>query len=372
VSGTLLARADLRTPRLRVLAAGQPLAGVEWAEVTSNNHYGADHFALAVALGAAGPAGAAFWAATADIAIDVQFSLDGLAFISLLQGSVDTVELDPVRGTLRLDGRDRSAPLIETRTQETFANRTASEIAAILAGRHGLQAQVTATTTPVGRYYQAEHDRITLDQFSRATTEWDLLAFLARQEGFDLFVSGNTLFFQPQSPDGAAPLAVLTPADVTDLRCERALTLARDIEVTVKSWNSRQQNAFTQTARGPSRRQGGSGGGTGAGGPPQRYVFVQPNLTPDQALKLAQARLAELSRHERVVSITMPGELAITPRGRIALAGTGTAFDQSYYVDRIARRLHAHGGFTQHLRARNTSPASQATTPADIVGSVTN
>ena len=39
------------------------------------------------------------------------------------------------------------------------------------------------------------------------------------------------------------------PANVTSLRLERALTLARDIVVTVKSWNSRQQAAFTQTAR---------------------------------------------------------------------------------------------------------------------------
>ena len=33
----------------------------------------------------------------------------------------------------------------------------------------------------------------------------------------------------------------------------------------------------------------------------QRHVFVVPNLTPDEALKLAQQKLAELTRHERVL-----------------------------------------------------------------------
>ena len=60
--------------------------------------------------------------------------------------------------------------------------------------------------------------------------------FLAEQEGFDVFVSGTTLHFQ--SPAGPDVALTLSPDTVLDLRLERSLTLARDIEVTVKSWNS--------------------------------------------------------------------------------------------------------------------------------------
>jgi len=42
-----------------------------------------------------------------------------------------------------------------------------------------------------------------------------------------------------------ARLVPLRLTDAMELRLERALTLARDIEVVVKSWNTRQQNAFT-------------------------------------------------------------------------------------------------------------------------------
>ena len=187
----------------KVIANGQIVCGAMEAEVISNNYYAADRFRASVALGIDPWAGASFWASEPDILLDVQFSLDGGAsFVSLVQGVVDSVSIDPTLGLVRLDGRDLTSALIEARTQETFANRTSSEIASLLAQRHNLTPQVIATTTPVGRYYQSEHDRITLNQFSRTTTEWDLLVFLARQEGFDVFVQGQTLYFQPAAQAG--------------------------------------------------------------------------------------------------------------------------------------------------------------------------
>jgi phage protein D len=362
----LLPSSAWRSPALRLIANGQPIAGVIEAEVTANNHFATDRFSARIALGAGFVVMSRFWGATQQILVDLQFSLDGAGFRSLIQALVDSVVLDPVAALVRIEGRDLTAPLIETRTQDAFANRTSSEIATLLAQRHGLIPAVTTTTTPVGRYYQNEHDRITLNQFSRATTEWDLLVFLARQEGFDVFVQGTTLFFQPAQQ--ATDLIVLRTTDLSELRLQRSLTLARDIEVTVKSWNSRQKTAFSQTAKASGRRSPGAGG---IGPPkPQRYVLVRPNLTPDQALQLAQRKLAELTQHERVVEASMPGELALTPRSQITLAGTGTDFDQTYFVDVIERTLSPQTGFTQRIRAKNSSPRTETTTPADIIGAV--
>lgn len=359
-----------RSPRLRMLANGLALSGVINAEVYSNNHYAADRFSAAIALGADPWVGAASWAAASDILLDIQFSLDaGASFTSLIVGAVDSLSIDPVTAELRLDGRDLTAALIEARTQETFANRTASEVATLLAERHDLTPIVTETTTLVGRYYQSEHDRITLGLFSRATTEWDLLVFLAQQEGFDIFVTGTELHFQPSDPTPDL-LQIIQPADLIHLQLERSLTLARDIEVVVKSWNTRNQTSFSQTARAAHRP--GSGQQTGRpSGPPQRYVFVRPNLTQEDALKLAQQKLVELTRHERILQATMPGELTLSPRSMLTLVGTGTAFDQTYYLDTIHRSIDFERGFTQHIRAKNSSPRNQTTTPSDVVIAVT-
>ena len=346
---------DQRSPRLQVLVDGAPVIGAFAAQTTNTNHYGADRFRVSLALGADPAMGAAFWAEAEDVALEVQVGLDGL-FTRLVEGLVDTVTIDPVSGVAHLDGRDRTSLLIEARTQETFANQTSSDIATLLAGRHGLSPDVEATSTPVGRYWQLEHDRITLDQFCRATTEWDLLVGLAGREGFDVWVTGSTLHFR--SPDPSPGIASLLsplsgfegPATVSDLRCERALTLARDIEVVVKSWNSRLAQGYDQTAR--ATRSGRSGGRV------LKYHFIVPDLTPDAALQLAQQKLTELTRHERVVTAEMPGDLTLDARGMVRVQGTNSAFDQDYFVDSIERTLDRRG-FRQTVRARNVSPGME-------------
>lgn len=337
------------SPRLRMIANGQIVGGATDAEVLSNNYYSADRFNASVALGLDPLSTAEFWSNETDILVELQFSLDGGAsFTSLIQGAVDCVTIDPTLGLAHLTGRDLTAPLIETRTQETFANRTSSEIATLLAGRHSLTPRVTPTSTPVGRYYQSEHDSVTLDQFSRATTEWDLLVFLARWEGFDVFVTGTTLCFQPAA-NPANVTFTFCPSDVIDLKLERSLILAGGLSVVVKSWNSRQNSAFVQQAHGTTAN---------STSPTQNYIYVRPNLTPDAALKLANQKLTELTRHERTIEVRMPGELMLNARSIISLEGTGTDFDQAYYVDLIERRISYGTGMTQFIRAKNASPGA--------------
>ncbi len=341
---------SVRYPRPTVLAAGASLAGVLSVEINANNNDAADRFTVDVALAAN-----AGLVAAGTIPIEIRVGLGGVSSQSLLTGRVDHLSIDPLRGTIRLDGRDRTADFIDTRTQETFANRTSSEVAALLANRHGLQASVTPTTTLIGRYYQAEHDHLTLDTHCRAATEWDLLTVLAAHEGFDVFVTGDTLVFQPKGT-ATPPIASITPSDCLDIRLDRALTLAGDIEVTVKSWNSSQQASVVATARAASRVGGARGSASSA---PQQYVYVVPNLTPDAAQKLAQQRLAEISQHERVVTAVMPGELALNPRAAVTLVNTGTDFDQVYVIDRVERRISQRDGFRQTIRAKSlaTNPS---------------
>ncbi len=365
----------VRAPRLRLLINGTVVQGVRDAFVVSNNHYAADRFSTSLALGADPIADAAFFASQSFMMVDLQAGfapgsqpLGAIIWTSLIQGVVDSLQIDALRNTVHLEGRDLTSVFIESRIQESYANQTASDIATLLAANHNLQAVVTPTTTPVGRYYNNEHDRITLDQFSRATTEWNLLVWLAEREGFDVFVAGTTLYFQPLAQTVTPSLTLSANpsfgagANVLDLTMERALTLAGDISVTVKSWNSREGAAFTQTVT----ASGVSGLGS-HGAPPQTYVFVRPNLTPDEALLYATTKLQELTQHEKVVVARLPGELSLTPRDIIAIAGTETAFDQIYYIDTIERDIRVDGGFTERIRAKNASPLRQFTPPGNLV-----
>lgn len=353
----------VRRPRLQVLANGTPVAGALSADIVSTNDFAADRFSVVIALGPDPVWTADYWSQQSSLVVEVQmgFLPDGApagtaVWTSLVEGAVDTIEIGVPQATVRVDGRDFSAAMMTALTQETFANQTSSDIVTTIAQRHNLTPQVTATDTIVGRYYELEHDRITLNQFSRSSTEWDLLVSLAQHEGFELFVQGTTLYFQPPSSDPASPDLLLRPSatangpvNLISLRMERKLALAGEVEVTVKTWNSRQQNAYVQSA---------SKGGGSTSGSSQSYVLVRPNLLPDGAAKLAQSWLAMLAQHERVIAVQMPGELTLTPRSIVALEGTGTAFDQAYYIDTLERRLRFDGGFLQHLRAKNSDAQS--------------
>ena len=319
-------------------------------ELVSNRHFSADRLSATFALDASPFFGEGFWSSEFNLLVQVLFSLDAASFDNVFTGIVDTISINSTARLVHVTGRDLSARLIEARTQETFSNRTSSEIVTILASRHGLDANVVSTTTPVGRYYQDEHDRITLSQFSRTTTEWDLLVFLALREDFNVFVSGTTLSFVPTI--NAAPAQYLvTPAQCLELRLDRCLTVSRDIVVVIKSWSSRQKSAFVQTVSSTIS----SSSTFGSASPPLQYVFVRPNLSADEALKFARGKLAELTMHERVVECVIPGDLSLTPGADLIIGGTGTEFDQLYHIDVVAQRLSITEGFIQRVRARNSS-----------------
>ena len=311
---------QLRQPRLRILADGDALPGALSADIGTNNHLAADRFRLRLATRGLEPAALAG-------RLDIQVGLDG-GWTSLLLGTADSLHLDPIRGILDVEGRDLSAALVEARVDETFANRTSSEVAALFASRHGLQADVTTTSTPIGRLYGNERDRLTTGH-ARAATEWDLLAALAQQEGFDLFMDGPRLHFGPPSSDAPVPLLV---GGCVGLEVEHRLALS-GLRVQVRSWGSRAGTAVEASA------------GSGA----RLHGLVRPNLSADEAQRLADRTLADLRRHEWAAHVTMPGELLLTARSRVSLQGAGAGWDRVLAVSDIARHLDARRGFSQRV-----------------------
>lgn len=322
-------QSEVRAPRLQVTLEGSELPGAIAADVHASNHFGADRFRVRFAASVAPQA--AFH--VPGQRVEVLMALGGLG-VRLITGMVDKVGLDPTAGIIDLEGRDLSSLMIEAQVDETFANRTSSEIAEMFAGRHGLQALVERTSTPVGRYYQSQHDRVGLGQFSKAMTEWDLLAFLATREGFDLFMEGDALRFGPPAADGATEIRT---ADCISLQLDHCVGMARGIEITVKSWGTKSGTAITTTAR-----------ASGAGAVWKRGI-TRPNLPSEDAQKLAERVLADLKRHEWAATATMPGDLALTPRSRVLITGTATPWDREYRISQLTRHLDVRRGFTQRL-----------------------
>ncbi len=330
-----LAVSDVRQALPLVFANGALIDGIIDVEVDSNSFFAADRFSVRAALAAAGGAP---WS-DPSLLLEFRVAVNG-RWTSLITGTVDGVSIDPIRGELRLAGRDLTSRLVAAQIEESFENQTSSDIAGLLAARRGLAASVAPTDTPIGRYYQAGRTRTALVQHARATTEWDLLCWLAQLENYDVWVSGTTLNFQPAGP--FVPSFTLSPDDCMSLRMHHALDLAAGVAVTVRSWNSLSQTAIVQTA---------SNAGDALDASPR--TIVRPNLSPNDAQALAQRLVSQISEHERTLVIEMPGDISTLPRMVMALTNTQTDFDGQYVICSVERRLSFAHGYTQVIEARS-------------------
>jgi phage protein D len=364
---------QLSLPAARRLAIGMKVngrvvPGLVRCTVTNNNYWGADTFEAVVALGATSAGfGLPFWALNDTIELELLASLDpSQPPASLILGLADDLEWDAAQAAVTLRGRDYSSRFIDARTSEKFPNLTGSQIATTLAGRHQMQAAVQATTTLAGDLYRQDHVQMT-----DRVTEWQLLTYLAEREGFDLWVAGRTLHFQPAPPQPGPPLTIgysyatasnaTVQANTPHLKCSRAMTLSRDISVTVISWNHEHKRPISATAHASKLVKGR--GNTPIQAPAsnigaQSFVFRVPGLTQQQAQEYANRKWAELSRHERRVTVSdLPVVLSLTPRMMLQVTGTLTSFDQPYFIEEIERSFAAeHAGMT--IRAKNASPQS--------------
>lgn len=273
---------------------------------------------------------------------------------SLFVGRADEVTAHWDTGLLEVTGRDLAAKLMDLKSSKKYVNQTASQVATQLASDAGLTPVVTSTSTKVSKYYEIDHIQLQDDR-----TEWDLLTWLAREEGFAAYVKGRELHFEPKPDAGADPyLLRFTPGgdqgynegNFTSLSTTRVLTMAKDIKVIVRSWNAKRKKAFTKTA---TRSKKG-------GGEVQEFSYVIAGLDPEQAQARADKILAEQSKHEMRLSHEGPADNLLHIANVIQVTGTGTAADQVYFPASIARSFDAESGYRWSVEAKNHATESES------------
>ncbi len=351
---------NFRRPRCRLLVSGNVIDGCHSIELSTSNLGQAGSFFVQLASGGGQTSTGSVWSDedTIDVSIQLGFLPLGmpegaLSWQEMMSGRVDRLCLDPVSGTMTLEGRDYAARLLDMPVTESFLNCTSSEVAQQLADRCGLSTSINQTVSMVGQYYQIEHARTSLSRFSRFGTAWDLLSNLAQLEQFDLWVEGTTLHFQAASSAGSTLRHIdFRPGDrdnasptlnVTRLSVQRSLAMAGGVPVSVSSWNSRQRKRVVA-------RSGDASNSLAAA-----INVVRPNLLPDTAQILADGVYGQTSGHERTLSATMPGDLVLSPRDALLVTGIGTSWDGYYRVDSVDREMTLSSGFTQRFTAKTVS-----------------
>lgn len=340
----------VRQPRLRILCNGMEIRSALSVTATKCAFFQADTFSARLALNADPAFGLAFWSdQPPPIVLDIQASLDGGAtWLPLLLGQVDHCQPCVEQGLIEVEGRDYvTASLIDASTLKSYVNQTASQIAAQLAEEHGFQTDIQPTSEPVGAWDGTDRNLVGKVDGTRAGRQWDLLCSLAMHEGFDVWATGRTLHFRP-APDGE-PFTVIydqasPSSNVLSLTVEKSLAFARDMAVIVRSFSS-------QTGKAVSARAGASKV-TANAGEARVFSFSRPNLTQSAAQDLANSIHQNMSRHERTLTFTRPGDFSLEPRQLVELQ-TGSPFDNNLYrIDRVEHRISFDSGWTSSIRAK--------------------
>jgi hypothetical protein len=337
----------------------------ESIDVESNNYFAADTFSAVLPLAAMPPGFALdFWGNTAsaecEVLIGVGLPAQTVPLTSLIIGLADAVDVDLTENTLRVHGRDYSSLFIDSTISQHFPNLPSSEIAKQIVANHaafGISGNIAATETQAGKLYEINKVKLGSANTPEAS-EWGLLAYLARFENFDLLMSGKVLNFQPKADGTANPYELrfspatsrqIATSNVGSIRISRNLTLAREIVVNAISFNAKMGTGFQVTAT----AQTNSSGQAGAVAAPRTYTFV--HALEDQAAltRFATQQAEQIARHERTLTYEGPGHLEITPRTLLKLVGSGSGYDQDYYIDQIDRRISLEDGFTMTVHAKN-------------------
>ena len=339
----------VRAPRLRAVVNETVIVGPSSAHVTHHSSCIAATFSLLIPLtGASGP-NIQQWLSFNKIHVKIQIATTPAGqFTDLIEGYCDTIQVHPTSRYLRLDGRDRSASLLDSKTSADFQNQTASEIVTSLADRHGLTPVTASISDFVGRRYASNTNIVTLTQFAKLTSDWDILVALAQAHGYDLFVVGTSLYFQP-SATTSGPAQDIPYPSLLGIRMSRSLSLSNGVQVTVASWNSAIGSAIAESA--DTKPSNSSDNLTQA--PTRKYTMMQPNLSSANAKALATQVAETISGEAMSIQFEMPGEISLDPRRPIRLSGSGTNFDTIYKIATIVRSYRSHSGFSQAVRAKS-------------------
>lgn len=388
-------RRSTSKPRSIVRLDGKSVNFLNWT-VNLNSTHEADDFTITLPFkmantGSKGylsatPAYASYLFTSSDVLVEVfvgfpknpdKFQTTDL--VRIMYGYMDTAELDfsDQGETVVLTGRNKMGPFIDTKSTVKYQNMTSSAVADMLADKHGLDIVMAPTYTLTGKYFQGDTTALNKD-----VTEWDLLVFLADQEGYDVRVWDNTLYFAPfETIIGNVTTDGLNYAwgqNVMELTISRSPHAAKDITVEVHSFEttktkhvhavSKKKRVTTtaSTSSTPTTRKvttiktgptvtytthtkaikaiAKSSNGGSSTSYTERYYF--PGLTQDQAQKKAKAILNQLSKLEITGTMKVTGNEKLTVDRLLQIKGLGTGLSTNYYVRKASHNFDiSNGGY---------------------------
>lgn len=331
-------------------------------------HQAASTFNATMALDDPSNPGAAFWGSAAPIPATIAATNDASGsttgnvsgLVQLIIGQIDQVSVDFHDRKVYVHGLDRTAEMIQTRSDQKWPSATPTSIVEDIAGRHGLNPIVDSTSDQAGKTYDSQE----YAHLSDYENEWDVLTSLAEREGKVVYVSGNDLHFtKPGNTTGSSydvtyepPVLNTSPvsghtnasgAGFVTLKC------ARDVEISGGA-DAKAVTTFPGQKTSYSGQSPISGGGSGV-----EFFSRVAGVTQSQVQAQAKSTATLANSYLKQVEIEAPGDVNVNPTMTLTLAGTGTDWDGSYFIDSVNHSFGFDHGYTMRVEAKNQDSEAQ-------------
>lgn len=279
-----------------------------------------------------------------------KWTKDDLTYV--FTGKIDGVR--PYFGeqmAVQIVGRDYSARLIDSEISIAYAERTASELATLIANNHGLAADVTNT------------DVIIEKDLYKNRKEWDILQELADREGFVCYVKKNkVLYFGPRQESDNTIICTL---NYMQKEKSNALSIQFDDSmvgiinhVIVRHWLGKKKGLVQGEAVNQDLID--------KYGEKTRVVYDPKAKTQELANSIAKKRLAEWSRTVVTAEqIKVPLSDQLQCEKMVSVKGCGR-FDGNYYVEKVQHSISKSTGGFSEINVTSQRPDSAAQYRQDL------
>ncbi|WP_340701673.1 hypothetical protein [Brevibacillus borstelensis] len=273
----------------------------------------------------------------AKVRIEVGFEGEGEPSL-LIEGDMDypTWNFDTTDGeVVTLYGRSYAARAFDFKETVKMQNLTSTAAFKQIAATHGLIPVVPQESQAlVGEYVKEDHANV-----NREVSNWDLVLYLAQNDGFTTQVYGDQWFYGPREmlPNYKKDPLVFTWGHNIDngLIIERAPNAARNLIVEVISYipGGIKKRGVGQK-KGQRIVEKASFAGSSSG---HKYVqrYYYPGITRDEAQRRARSILQELSRQQIYGSFSTDFFPDLSNDRRIVLYGVGKGLSQIYFTPKI-------------------------------------
>jgi phage protein D len=272
--------------------------------------------------------------------------------VTLLKGQITSLEPEFSGGgaILAARGYDHSHSLNRSRTNETYQNATAADIAQKVARRAGLQTG-TIDSDPGGpQDFVQQHGE----------TDWDFLTRLAGAIDFEVTVQDKKLHFKKAAAPNGSPIT-LRWGDELHVFKPRVTGVQQVNEVVVRGWDPQTKQAIEATAsQSPLSSTIGiarSALVSALGGGSHR-VGHRPVTTANEADALAKSLLAQLGNAYVEAHGTTKGDPRLRAGGSVKIDGIGQRFGGTYTLSSTVHVYRSTKGYETLLAITGRAPRS--------------